>query len=155
MRFTRNGVLTGSAAIVITAGFSVGLESAATAAALYAKTGTHVSHSYVFSSGNSGNMRCWGQTTDIPDAEMCYRADRNATYVQSTKANGYFKLGQHGSGGNTWRCRNNYTSSAGTGTWVECKWSTKPGSADCSTIRVGHGQSDWYVLSRASSLMCF
>ncbi|MEW1838785.1 hypothetical protein AB0392_12590 [Nonomuraea angiospora] len=155
MRLTRKHILSGSAVIALAAGLSIGLESTAGAAALYAKTGTHVTHSYVFSNLDAGDMRCFGPTTDITDAEVCYRLDRNATYVQSKKASGNFKLGQHSAGANTWRCRNNYANSSGTGTWVECKWSTKPAGGVCAYLRVGHGQSDWYVVSKSSYMMCF
>lgn len=143
-----------SAAIVLAAGLSIGLESTAGAAALYSKIGTHVSHSYVFANIGSDRMVCFGPALGVEDAEVCYRANRNATYVQSKRASGYFKLGQHASAGNTWRCRNNFTNSSGTGTWVECKWNTKPSTGGCAVLRVGHGQSDWYVVSNGSQLTC-
>lgn len=157
MRLTGRYLLSSSVAIALAAGFSVGLASQASAASTYWKVGTQVSHSRVFSGGNGRNMRCFGPQNDISDAVMCYRSDRNATYVQSKKASGYFKLGQHrqNGGGSIWRCQNNYKNSAGTGTWVECKWSTKPRAGACATARVGHGQNDWFKLSTVGDLICF
>ncbi len=154
MRLSGRHFLSGSAAVVLAASFSVGLASEASAA-LNWKVGTPVSHDHVWSNVDSDYMECVGPEIDIPDAVMCYRADRNATYVKSMKASGYFKLGQHALSGNIWRCQNNYRNSSGNGTWVECKWNTKPARGTCPPIRVGHGLNDWYVMSNASLRICF
>lgn len=123
----------------------------ASAANLYWKNGTAVSHSTVFSGSNSSNIQCWapaGYSTT-----MCIRFDRRTIYVRSDKANGYFKLGQWTGSGNIYRCQNNRANSSGNGTWVACQWNWP--KSGCYTMRTGYGQHDWYVLSHASGIKCY
>lgn len=144
-----------TAALMLATGFLVGSGSLANASTLYWKNGSHVTREYAFSGSNSGNMPCYA-TADISDAVVCLRKDRNATYVKSTKASGLFKLGQHKSSGNVWRCQNNYQTSSGDGTWVECRWGgSHPAGGQCGELRTGHGDYEWYVLSRTSRTLCW
>lgn len=148
-------IASSAAALMLAAGFSVGSASVADASTLYWKHGTHVSRDYAFSGSTSGNMPCFA-AADISDAEVCVRKDRNATYVKSTKASGLFKLGQHKSASNVWRCQNDYKNSAGHDTWVECRWgASRPSSGQCGYLSTGHGEFEWYVLSRSGRLLCW
>ncbi|SFQ33797.1 hypothetical protein SAMN05421810_106186 [Amycolatopsis arida] len=83
----------------------------------------------------------------------CVRFDRQAIYVRSDSANGYFKLGQLTKvvGGDTYRCQNNNTNSAGNGTWVGCNFSWPRA---CYRIKSGYGQHDWYIINDVNQLKC-
>jgi hypothetical protein len=126
---------------------------AAAAQDLYWKIGTGVSHSTVFSGSTSNNIRCY--TAGGYYSTMCIRFDRRTIYVRSDRANGNFKLGQFagGSSSNIYRCQNNKANSSGNGTWVKCQWNWP--RSGCYILRTGHGQADWYTLSRESTQYCY
>lgn len=138
--------------LVLALGLVTGFAGPASAANLYWKNGTPVSHSKVFAGTTIKNTICYS-TGEINDATMCIRLDRRTIYVRSEKANGYFKLGSWKGSGNQYVCQNNNKNKKGNGTWVGCAW--KWPKKKCYTVRTGHGQADWYVLSRASTLYCY
>ncbi|TDC43977.1 hypothetical protein [Micromonospora sp. KC213] len=137
--------------LVLALGLVTGFASPASAGKLYWKTGKAVSHSKVFDGANTKNIICYGNGEIA--ATMCIRLDRRTMYVRSDKADGYFKLGSWKGSGNQYVCQNNKGNKKGNGTWVACHW--KWPKKKCYTTRTGHGQADWYILSRASSLYCY
>jgi hypothetical protein len=137
-------------AIVIGAIFATAFETPASAATLYYKVGTHVTHAQVFSGSTSGNMVCF--TASGIKATMCVRQDRETIYVRSDAKNGYFKLGQIAGSGRIYRCQNNYKQSSGQNTWVACHWNWPN---KCYVFRTGQGQADWFTLSYDGPLKCF
>ena len=137
--------------IVLVAGFLTGFSSPASAASnLYWKTGSAVTHAKVFDGDSNSNMSCYAPSGH--STTLCIRFDRKTMYVRSDASNGYFKLGQWTGGGNIYRCQNNHKNSKGNGTWVGCKFNWPKDR--CYTMKTGHGQADWYVLSHDSGLKC-